>query len=69
MNATKNFYDFNLSNRQERQERFNLFPEMAKFHIALREELSEEEYEAFYNAERTDFYQIIHQEKFISNYA
>jgi hypothetical protein len=58
MNAQKNFYDFNLSCLHERQERNNLFPELAKFHLALREELTEEEYQAFYNAEKADFYQL-----------
>ncbi|MFC5272291.1 hypothetical protein [Adhaeribacter terreus] len=58
MNVQKNFYEFNLSSLQERLERNNLFPELAKFHIALREELTEEEYQAFYNSEKADFYQL-----------
>ncbi|MFD2245854.1 hypothetical protein [Pontibacter ruber] len=48
----KSFYDFNTSSPQERQERNKLYPELAKFHIALREELSEEEYNEFYNSEK-----------------
>ena len=48
----KNFYDFNLDSPQERQEREKLFPELSKFHIALREELSEDEYNQFYSAEK-----------------
>ncbi|WP_242926987.1 hypothetical protein [Pontibacter vulgaris] len=48
----KSFYDFNRDNPQERQERNNLYPELAKFHIALREELSEEEYQQFFKSEQ-----------------
>jgi len=48
----KSFYDFNLESPQERCERNKLYPELAKFHIALREELSEEEYQQFYKAEK-----------------
>lgn len=51
-NFVKSFYDFNLSSPQERQERNQLYPELAKFHIALREEMSEEEYQEFYRAEK-----------------
>jgi len=58
MNVRKTFYDFNLSSLQERQERNNLFPELARFHIALREELSEEEYIAFFEGEKAAFNQI-----------
>lgn len=55
MTAEKSFYDFNLGSLQERKERNNLFPELARFHIALREELTEEEYENFFNAEKESF--------------
>jgi len=55
MTAEKSFYDFNLGSLQERRERNHLFPELARFHIALREELTEEEYEEFFNAERESF--------------
>ena len=48
----KSFYDFNTSSPKERQERNRLYPELANFHIALREELSEEEYQGFYNSEK-----------------
>lgn len=48
----KSFYDFNRDNPQERQERNQLYPELAKFHIALREEMSEEEYQQFFKAEK-----------------
>ncbi|NEM98137.1 hypothetical protein [Pontibacter burrus] len=48
----KSFYDFNLESPQERLERNKLYPELASFHIALREELSEEEYQQFYKAEK-----------------
>lgn len=48
----KSFYDFNRNNPEERLEQYRLFPEMALYHIALREEMSEEEYQAFYRAEK-----------------
>lgn len=51
-NFVKSFYDFNRDSRKERQERNQLYPELAKFHIALREEMSEEEYQEFYRAEK-----------------
>ncbi len=51
----KSFYDFNRDNPQERQERNKLYPELAKFHIALREELSEEEYQQFFKSEQESF--------------
>lgn len=51
-NFVKSFYDFNRDSPQERQERNQLYPELAKFHIALREEMSEEEYQEFYRAEK-----------------
>ena len=48
----KSFYDFNRNTQEERLEQYTLFPEMALFHIALREEMGEEEYQAFYRAEK-----------------
>lgn len=48
----KSFYDFNRSSPEERQQQYKHYPEMALFHIALREELEEEEYNAFYRAEQ-----------------
>jgi len=48
----KSFYDFNTSSPEERSERYKLYPELARFHIALREELSEDEYQQFYKAEK-----------------
>ncbi|GAB3820617.1 hypothetical protein [Pontibacter rugosus] len=48
----KSFYEFNRNNPQERLEQYKLYPEMALFHIALREEMGEEEYHAFYRAEK-----------------
>ena len=65
MSIKKSFYDFNVGSPQERHERNQLFPELAKFHIALREELSEEEYQDFFNAEKESFRQltILHQTK------
>ncbi|EJF08803.1 MULTISPECIES: hypothetical protein [Pontibacter] len=51
-NFVRSFYDFNRDSPQERQERNQLYPELAKFHIALREEMSEEEYQEFFRAEK-----------------
>ncbi|AKD02013.1 hypothetical protein POKO110462_13975 [Pontibacter korlensis] len=48
----RSFYDFNRSSPKERQEQYKYYPEMALYHIALREELGEEEYNAFYRAEQ-----------------
>lgn len=48
----KSFYDFDINSPKERNERNSIYPELATFHIALREELSEEEYHQFYRAEK-----------------
>ena len=48
----KSFYDFDISSPQERSERNSLYPELASFHIALREELSDDEYQEFYKSEK-----------------
>jgi CRISPR/Cas system endoribonuclease Cas6 (RAMP superfamily) len=62
----KSFYDFNRNNPEERLEQYKLFPELALFHIALREEMSEEEYQAFYQAEKEAnkrFAPLFHQDR------
>ena len=51
----KNFFDYDLNNPQERQERLEQYPELSKFYIALREELSQDEYEKLYEAEKQSF--------------
>jgi len=61
MKQLKSFYDFNVNSPEERLERNRLFPELAKFHISLREELSEAEYEAFFNSEKESFKQLTAQ--------
>lgn len=48
----KSFFEFNRNSPEERRERNRLYPELAKFHIALREEMSEEEYQAYYSSEQ-----------------
>lgn len=48
----KSFYDFDIKSPQERNMRNSMYPELASFHIALREELSEEEYNQFYKSEK-----------------
>ncbi|NDK55013.1 hypothetical protein [Pontibacter fetidus] len=57
----KSFYDFNTDSPQERQERNKLYPQLASFHIALREELSEDEYQQFYKAEKEISQRQMHQ--------
>jgi hypothetical protein len=52
----KSFFEYDLNNPQERQERFEQYPELSKFHIALSEELAHEEYEEFYEAEKQSYF-------------
>lgn len=54
----KHFFDFDLNNPQERQERLAQYPELSKFYMALREELPQEEYEKLYEAEKQSFYAL-----------
>ncbi|MBC5775344.1 hypothetical protein H8S95_14790 [Pontibacter sp. KCTC 32443] len=63
----KSFYDFNTDSPEERSERNRLYPELAKFHIALREELSEEEYQQFYKAEKEISQKLMHQKQNTTN--
>jgi hypothetical protein len=51
----KHFFDYDLNSPQERQERFEHYPELSKFYIALREELPQDEYEKLYEAEKQSF--------------
>lgn len=51
----KNFFDYDVNSPQERKERFEQYPELSKFFIALREELSQDEYEKFYEAEKQSY--------------
>jgi hypothetical protein len=48
----KSFFDFNRNSPEERMVRNKMYPELAKFHIALREEMGEEEYQAYYSSEK-----------------
>ena len=54
----KNFFDFDLNNPQERQERMAQYPELSKFYLALSEELPQEEYEKLFEAEKQSFYAL-----------
>ncbi len=63
----KSFYDFNVDSPQERSERNQLYPELAQFHIALREELSEDEYQQFYRAEKENTRQLTHMHQNSNN--
>jgi len=52
----KNFFDYDASNPQERQERFENYPELSKFYIALSEEMAQDEYQNFVEAEKQSYY-------------
>jgi hypothetical protein len=52
----KSFFEYDLNSPQERQERFEQYPELSKFYIALSEELAQDEYEKFYEAEKESYY-------------
>ncbi|MGV3642247.1 MAG: hypothetical protein ACO1NZ_17120 [Adhaeribacter sp.] len=54
----KNFFDYDVNNPRERQERFEKYPELSKFDIALSEELSQDEYEEFCEAEKQSYQAI-----------
>ena len=48
----KNFFEYDVNSPQERKERFEQYPELSRFYIALSEELQRDEYEKFYEAEK-----------------
>ena len=48
----KSFYDYDANNPAERQERYAYYPELSKFHMALQDELSDEEYETYFETEK-----------------
>jgi hypothetical protein len=52
----KNFFEYDVNSPQERQERFEQYPELSRFYIALSEELSRDEYEKFYEAEKQSYF-------------
>ena len=54
----KNFFDYDATSPQERQERFENYPELSKFYIALSEELAQDEYEKFLEAEKQSYYSL-----------
>lgn len=54
----KSFFEYDLNSPQERQERFEQYPELSKFDIALSEELSQEEYEKFFEAEKQSYFSL-----------
>ena len=58
----KSFFDYDVNSPQERQERFEHYPELSKFYIALSEELSPEECEKFYEAEKQSYYSFVKKE-------
>ncbi len=48
----KSFYDYDVDNPAERQERYTFYPELSKFHMALQDELTDDEYQTYYEAEK-----------------
>ena len=56
MKTEKSFYDFNLDCLEERFMQNSLYPKHAGFHLALQEELSEAEYQAFIDSEKISLF-------------
>ncbi|WP_026462341.1 hypothetical protein [Adhaeribacter aquaticus] len=54
----KNFFDYDINNPDESKEQLQQYPELSKFYIALSEELSQDEFENFYEAEKQSFYSV-----------
>lgn len=48
----KSFYDYDANNPAERRERDAYYPELSKFHLALQDELPDEEYETYFETEK-----------------
>ncbi|QNF32536.1 hypothetical protein HUW51_07280 [Adhaeribacter swui] len=48
----KSFYDYDVDNPAERQERYNTYPELSRFHMALQDELTDEEYQGYFESEK-----------------
>ncbi len=48
----KSFYDYDLDNPAERQERYTIYPELSLFHMALQDELTDDEYQTYYESEK-----------------
>ncbi len=48
----KSFYDYDVDNPVERQERYTLYPALSKFHMTLQDELTDEEYQTYFESEK-----------------
>lgn len=48
----KNFFDYDLNNPAERQERSAHYPELSNFHLALQDELPDDEYQTYFESEK-----------------
>ena len=48
----KSFYDYDANNPAERRERYTHFPELSMFHMALQDELTDDEYQTFFDTEK-----------------
>ena len=48
----KNFFDYDLNNPAERQERTTHYPELSMFHMALQDELTDDEYQTYFDSEK-----------------
>lgn len=48
----KNFFDYDLNNPADRQERTTYYPELSMFHMALQDELTDDEYQTYFESEK-----------------
>ena len=48
----KSFYDYDVDNPAERQERYTTYPELSRFHMALQDELTDDEYQTYFDSEK-----------------
>ncbi len=48
----KSFYDYDVDNPAEWQERYTTYPELSKFHMALQDELTDDEYQTYFESEK-----------------
>jgi len=48
----KSFYDYDVDNPAERQERYTIYPELSRFHMTLQDELTDDEYQTYFESEK-----------------
>ncbi|QMU31138.1 hypothetical protein [Adhaeribacter radiodurans] len=59
----KSFYDFDVDNPAERQERYVTYPALSKFHMTLQDELTDDEYQTYFESEK----QLVQQKPLVNN--